>query len=467
MSQQQQSTANPNPTKPIQDRREQFRSLADAYQQGFCVMRPGQLSGHARRLHMRATILEDHASRIDEKAGDAQAKFEKLAGSPFSFFRGTSLLFHRDMAGEDAHMPTVLLQGDLHPENFGIMPNADNTPIFSVNDFDDVYYGPFTWDLKRGTTGFMLGAREAGGFGVGHQRKIARRFIEGYIQGTEFYATHETEDRDEFRIDNSPPIIQKLFDKALKKSRKSWLWDRYLDDAGLGFRSSEELTPISHRREEFQKYLQALAKKNRIRRGGRAGALKVKDVAIRHGQGTASLGLERYYLLVEGPLQDASDDLIIEFKRARRSALDGLIPSGGFHAGEMGDRIAHGQSVHLANGDVFYGEMEIDGLSFMTRERAPFRKSMKLEKLSKKAWKAYAHACGQVLALAHARSDDAGQLDYDIEPAILEAMGPTGLFIEDTLNFASEALERLLQDHDYFRQDHALGAFTVVGKVYR
>lgn len=453
-------------TKKMGDRRDSFQALARAFAQGACTMRPGQLTGHARRLHVRATIIEDHASRIDEKAEGAQAKFSKLTDSLFGFFRGTSLLFHRDMAGEDARMPTVLVLGDVHPENFGIMPNADNVPIFSVNDFDDVYYGPFTWDLKRGTTGFMLAAQEEGGHGPKQQRKIARRFLEGYIEGISFYATHETEDRAEFRPDNSPKIIRKLFEDA-QESRKSWLWDRYLDESGLGFRANDEFTPISSRRNEFQKYINALGKKNKIGKSGRAGDLQVKDVAIRHGQGTASLGLSRYYVLLEGPSKDASDDLIIEFKRARHSALEGLVPEQNFDAGDQGDRIAHGQSVHLAQGDVFYGEVEIDGMSFMSRERAPFRNSMDLDDLSKKSWKKYAHACGLALAQAHARSDEAGHLDYDIEPAILEAMRPHKLFIDDILEFADEALERLRQDHAYFQRDCKLGAFTTVAKTYR
>ena len=453
-------------TEKMGDQREAFSALARDFPERACVMRPGQLTGHVRRLHVRATIIEDHARRIDEKAEGADAKFAKLAGSLFSFFRGTSLLFHRDMAGEDARMPTVLVLGDVHPENFGIMPNADNVPIFSVNDFDDVYYGPFTWDLKRGATGFMLAAQEAGGHGRKQQRKIARHFLKGYIQGISFYAAHETEGRDEFRPDNSPGIIRKLFEEA-EESRESWLWDRYLNESGRGFRANDEFTPVSTRRDEFQQYINALGKKNKIGKTGRVGDLHVKDVAIRHGQGTASLGLSRYYVLLEGPGKDASDDLIIEFKRARRSALDGLVPEHDFDAGDQGDRIAHGQSVHLAQGDVFYGEMEIDGMSFMSRERAPFRHSVDLDDLSKKSWKEYAHACGLALAQAHARSDEAGQLDYDIEPAILDAMKPHELFIDDILDFAAEAFQRLRQDHAYYRRDYELGAFTMVAKTYR
>jgi uncharacterized protein (DUF2252 family) len=429
-------------------------------------MRPSELEGHARRLHVRNTILEDHAKRIDERARGADEKFEKLAGSVFSFFRGTSLLFHRDMAGEDARMPTVLVLGDVHPENFGIMPNADNVPIFSVNDFDDVAYGPFTWDLKRGTTGFVLAAEEEGGYGRKKQRKIGKRFLEGYIDGITFYARSETETRAEFREDNSPEIIRELFEEA-RESRERWLWDRYLDPSGRGFRANDELTPVSSRREEFQARVDELARKNEIQASGRAGELRVKDVALRRHQGTASLGLPRYYVLIEGPKKDASDDLIIEFKRARRSALEGLVPTHEFDAGSEGDRIAHGQSVHLARGDVFYGAVEIDGMSFMSRERAPFRDDVDLDELSTSEWKAYAHACGQALAQAHARSDDAGQLDYDIEPRILEAMEPTPLFLDDVLHFAEDAADRVRRDHAFFRRDHALGAFRFMQKAYR
>jgi uncharacterized protein (DUF2252 family)/uncharacterized protein YfiM (DUF2279 family) len=430
------------------------------------VMRPRNLTGQARRLHVRKTILEDHALRIDQKAEGAEEKFDKLAGCLFSFFRGTSLLFHRDMTGEDERMPTVLVLGDVHPGNFGVMPNADNVPIFGVNDFDDVIYGPFNWDLKRGATGFMLASQEIGGHGRKTRRKIVAHFVKGYHAGMRFYARHGDGAIRHMRPDNSPKVIRKLFAKS-EESRRDWLQARYLNETGLGFRANDELTPISTRIAEFQDYIDQLVAANGLDSKGRTGTLLVKDVCMRHGQGTASLGLPRYYCLLEGPSQDASDDLIIEFKRARASALEGLVPANDFHAGDRGDRIAHGQSVHLASGDVFYGAVKIDGDSFMSRERAPFRNDIDLEELSKKSWKRYARACGRALAQAHARSDGAGALDYEIEPSILEAMAPLPLFIDDMICFAEEALERLAQDHAWFRRDLELGAFDVTLKRYR
>ncbi|WP_083191365.1 DUF2252 domain-containing protein [Salipiger sp. CCB-MM3] len=454
------------PVTTMQRRTQDYAALARRVDDEAVVFRPRDLSGQARRLHVRSTIIEDHAVRIDQKAAGAEEKFNVLADSFFSFFRGTSLLFHRDMAGDDARMPTVLCLGDVHPDNFGVMPNADNVPIFGVNDFDDVIYAPFVWDLKRGAVGFLIAAEEEGDLGRKKQRKIAKKFLEGYREGMEFFAEHNTEQQSEMREDNCPDIIRPLF-KKVRRSREDWLKGRYLEETGLGFRANDELTPVSSRRDEFQKLVDKLAKQNGIEPGGRHGPLTVKDVAMRHGQGTASLGLPRFYVLLEGPSENATDDIIIEFKKARRSALEGLVPAHDFNAGDQGDRIAHGQSVHLAQGDVFYGNVEIEGESFMSRERAPFRNDADLDDFSKKEWKRYAHACGYVLAQAHARSDDLGQLDYDIEPAILQAMEPGDLFIDDMLCFAEEAVERLRRDHEMFRRDLELGAFEVTEKRYR
>jgi uncharacterized protein (DUF2252 family) len=454
------------PVAKIGSRRDAYERLATRYGCEAAVPLPTFLDGQARREHVRATIIEDHAERIDRHAQGTGEKFDKLAASRFSFFRGTALLFYRDMAGTDPRMPSVLLLGDVHPENFGIMPNRDNVPIFSVNDFDEVLYGPFSWDLKRGAVGFMLAAHEEGGHGKKRQRKIARKFIQGYIATMEKCAAMAVASDTVFRMDNSPPVICDLFDEAMKP-RETWLWDRYVDETGSGFRASDELTPISSRRDEFQALIDELAEKNELERGGRLGELRVKDVCRRHGQGTASLGLDRYYVLIEGPKRDATDDIIVEMKRARSSALLGLVPPNDFDAGDHADRIAHGQRVHLAAGDVFYGSVEIDGESFMTRERAPFREDIDLDDLSKGEWNEYAFACGQALAMAHGRSDEAGAIDYDVEPRIIEAMEPTDLFIDDILRFARASFKRIKRDHRCFRRDHRMGAFERLPRRYR
>ena len=81
-----------------------------------------------------------------------------MAASAFAFYRGTACLFYHDLertaASGAARTWTsaprrVWIHGDLHAENFGTYMDSNGRLIFNVNDFDEAYVGPFTWDLKR------------------------------------------------------------------------------------------------------------------------------------------------------------------------------------------------------------------------------------------------------------------------------------------------------------------------------
>ena len=460
----------PSDQTPIAERAEgrvdAYRALSERLVSHRDMVPPVLLTGEARRMHVRSTIREDHAVRIAQRATGARRKFDALAADRFVFFRGTALLFYRDMIGDDAGMPTIMALGDVHPSNFGIMPDAHGAPIFGVNDFDEAVYAPFTWDLKRGAAGFWIAAKSIAGMKRKKRARIVCAFVDGYLDAMEGFAAHATEKNDDYRMDNAPKVIRRLFADAWE-DRRAWLWDDYLDPTGRHFRADDELQPLSGEVAKFQRAVDDLAKANGIDAPGRAGELRVKDVCVRHGQGTASLGLPRYYVLIEGPSKDATDDLVIEFKRARLSALDGLTPPSDFDAGRKADRIAHGQRVQLAHGDIFYGAVEIDGESFMSRERAPFRDDIDLDELSDKTWAKYARVCGAALAQAHALSDDLGKIDYDVEPSIVAAASPRALFAADIERFAEAAAARLKRDHAMFCDDHAAGAFAEVEMHYR
>ncbi|GAB5440145.1 MAG: DUF2252 domain-containing protein [Fuerstiella sp.] len=446
----------------IASRFDAFRELAQRRAEGQMVLLPRNLPPEERRLHVRQTLREDHRQRIHQTRS-ADAKFEKLAGSVFSFFRGTCLLFYRDMAGEDAWMPTVLTLGDVHPENFGVMPSSDNTPIFGVNDFDEAYYAPFTWDIKRGAVGFMLAAREEG---VHHKKqiRIIERFVSGYLDAIAGFADDGNEVELQVRLDNAPPLIQDLL-KDSQEDREDWL-EEYLDSKRQRFEASEEIVPVSSRVDDFQEIIDRYKKENDLDPPERAGKLKVKDVARKKGSGTASLGLPRYFVLMEGPSENGRDDLILELKQARRSALAGLAPQSQYQEHGEADRVVNAQAVHLVGGDPFYGHATIDDQSFLVRERSPFKNDIDPEDLSKKEWRSYAEICGRSLAQAHALADDSGAVEQDIEPLILEAVGARELFTADICRFADNAIERIYQDHEFFVADHELGAFRTIDRAY-
>lgn len=454
--------AHPGATRPDASRFEAFAELARRRGDGEMVPLPRMLRGEDRRIHVRQTIREDHATRIADDAEDARAKFDKLADSEFSFFRGTALLFYRDLAGEDAWMPTVLTLGDVHPENFGVMPSQDNVPIFGPKDFDEATYAPFTWDLKRGATGFLVAAREEG---VGKKARHAavRAFVHGYLDGIADFAEHGREEDLQSRLDNSPPMIQDLIREAMDDPRSEWLEDK-LDEQRREFRPSDRIVPQTSRVEEFQALVDRYTAEREL--PDRAGPLRVKDVAERKGSGTASLGLTRYWILLEGPAGDGTDDVILEMKQSRRSALAGLVPPSPYEVTGAAGRIADAHAVHLVGGDVFYGEVEFEERSFLVRERSPYKEEIDLDDLDDEEWATYATICGRAVAHAHALTDDAGQVEDEVEPRILEAVGLRDLFVDDVLRFARAALKRLRHDHAHFVADHELGAFRMRDTVY-
>ena len=448
---------------PTASRFDNFADLAQRRAEGYMVVLPRMLRGNERRMHVRQTLREDHRQRIYKSRPDADAKFSKLCSSTYSFFRGTSLLFYRDMAGEDAWMPTVLTLGDVHPENFGVMPSSDNTPIFAVNDFDEAYYAPFTWDLKRGAVGFMVAAEEQG-LSKKVRRKIVKHLVRGYLDGIEGFAKDDSERDVQTRIDNAPELIRNLL-KDAQRDRENWL-AKYLDPKRERFIASEELVPQTSRIGEFQSLVDQYRKDHVTNAPSRAGEFEVKDVAEKKGSGTASLGLPRFYVLLEGPSSDGTDDLILEMKQARRSSLAGLAPPSQYEEDGEADRVVNAQAVHLVGGDPFYGKVSIEGQSFLVRERSPFKREVDLASLSKKEWRTYADICGHSLAQAHALADESGSIKGDVEPRILEAVGNQDLFVDDILRFAQESFDRVHIDHKGFIEDFGLGAFETIDVIY-
>lgn len=442
-------------------RTEDFEKFAKSRADGELLIPPEMLDRESRRTYVRRTLREDHQYRIRNHPEAAEGKFAKLAEDLFSFFRGTALLYYRDLAGVDSHIPVVFTIGDIHPENFGVMPNEDDVPFFGVNDFDEAYFAPFTFDLRRGATGFYLAGRR-NGFNKKKCRRLVKHWTKGYIKGLVEFARDDREKRFQFRLDNSPELIKDLIEGSIV-SRDSFLKDK-IDFNTETFLTTDDVVPRSKLVGQFQGIIDDYLEKNEVYGEDLGENFHiVKDVALKRGSGTASLGLERYWVLLQGRSEDSRDNIILEMKHARTSALAGLtgqdIDSPGKEKTEAG-KIAAAHRVHLAGGDRFYGAATVDEQSFLVRERSPFKNDLDLEDLTAGKLRKYARICGKALAQTHARSDsDTGIMKGDAEKRILEAIEPR-LLVADMIRFGEHSARRLKRDWKAFRKDHRLGAFT-------
>ena len=440
------------------DRTEDFEEYAKQRSEGKIQVPPTLLTDGERRLYIRSILREDHTFRIKNKPEEASAKFDKLASSMFKFFRGTALLYYRDYAGTDTHLPIVFTIGDVHPENFGVMPNENNAPFFGVNDFDEAYFAPFSYDIKRGATGFYIACKEQG-FKKKATKKVIKSFVTGYLEGLKSFAKDDRERWHQFRLDNSPKMIKKLIEKS-QETRKSFLKDN-INFKKEEFNTTDDIVPYSKHIEDFQKVVDQYVKDNTIDISKEAkDFFKVKDVAIKKKSGTASLGLDRFWILINGPSDKKDDNIILEMKQARNSALTGL--TGMKKNKEKSNKAKHivkAHNIHLAGGDKFYGYAKYEDKSYLIRERSPFKDDIDLDDLDKNKMRKYARICGQTLAQTHARSDeDTGVSNDNAEVSILQSVH-LSLYPSDIYRFAKEATARIKKDYELFKKDHEHGAF--------
>jgi len=89
-------------------------------------------------------------------------KYQRMAASPFGFFRGAVPIMAADLSCHPNTGLVTQLCGDAHVENLGAYASLDSRIVFDLNDFDETIRGPFEWDIKRLATSLILAGREAG-----------------------------------------------------------------------------------------------------------------------------------------------------------------------------------------------------------------------------------------------------------------------------------------------------------------
>ncbi len=114
------------------------------------------MGSEQRAGHIVDVLMREFGELIAIDPAAFRRKFRKMAATPFAFYRGSASLFYADMTGDFAddrflneRTSRVWIHGDLHAENFGTYMNSSGELVFNVNDFDEAYVGPFSWDLKR------------------------------------------------------------------------------------------------------------------------------------------------------------------------------------------------------------------------------------------------------------------------------------------------------------------------------
>ncbi|MFB0842881.1 DUF2252 domain-containing protein [Paenibacillus oleatilyticus] len=426
------------------------------------------------RLTQKRLRKELLSSVLDEFDGQIMAlpeakrlqKYAKMAGSPFSFFRGTAYLFYFDVSREwfpyhsSPERPTWI-QGDLHFENFGAFRSEEGRIVYDVNDFDEGYLGSYLYDLLRMSVSAALVCRTKDMDADG-QKEAITAYLDAYANQIRRFARRKDDPRTlVFDKDRTAGPIRKLLKKTEKRIASQFLEGvTTLTRTTRRFAKSDEIVPPTpqERRmleESWPQYLQSLEWKTKRSDGYYA----IKDVAVKHGSGTASIGLDRFYVLVEGEGgEQALDDIVIEVKEVRAPVPAYFMPyNEAFwtYFGHQGKRVIVTQQAMHHEADPYLGFLTMDGRHFYVRERSPYKKRLKADKLTEREDLLSVLDCmGRITAKLHARADadmEHGLMAYHSEEEIQRAIGPdTDAFCDYIAHWAIAYAHQVEEDYALF-----------------
>ncbi|MFD8071383.1 DUF2252 domain-containing protein [Streptomyces sp. NPDC059718] len=421
------------------------------------------------------TTDEERGERILEVFGTAfgellaadpaafRVKFRKMAASAFAFYRGTACLYYADLADAkdggpflDERTSRVWIHGDLHAENFGTYLDANGRLIFNVNDFDEAYVGPFTWDLQRFAASIAL---------IGYSKALADDLISGLVRS---YATAyrervralaQGEAVPALTLDSAQGPLLEALRHARSQTRFGLLdsmteiraWDRRFGAGG----GAVELDGGTREKvlRAFEAYLDTLPETSRINPESH----RVKDVVGRRGVGIGSAGLPSYNILLEGHTDALENDVVIYMKQGQTPAVSRHItdPAVRDYFRHEGHRTVISQRALQAHADPYLGWTELDGVGQLVAEVSPYAVDLDWSDLDDpEQIEAVVADLGRATAGMHAAADDESGhslVPFSTEDAIDAAIARDEEgFTESLVEFAHSYGARARADHQIF-----------------
>jgi uncharacterized protein (DUF2252 family) len=390
-------------------------------------------------------------------------KFRKMAASPFAFYRGSASLFYADLTAAyaddsflDERTSRVWIHGDLHAENFGTYMNSSGVLVFNVNDFDEAYVGPFSWDLKRFSASVAL---------IGYQKALSDDSISELV--TAFAGSYLTELRaiasggddaiGSITLENADGVLRRVLQEARLNTRVELLAGQTtIDDYERRFSLLDGVYEVDDQtagqvKAAFERYLGTLPD------AGRPGAANIKDIKLRKGVGIGSAGLPSYNMLLEGNTQALENDVIIYMKQAQVPAVarwidDDRVRSYFLH---QGHRTAESQRALQAHADPWLGYTELNGVGQLVAEVSPYAADLDWSDVNEPEELTGVIAdLGRAVARMHSVADDESShdlVDFSTEEAIVAAVDKDEAgFVRHLVDFAHRYGDQAREDHQDF-----------------
>jgi uncharacterized protein (DUF2252 family) len=426
-------------------------TYAARYEQGILLRRKtpretqAELNNYPGRNPV-ALLAEGDKARVPELVPE---RYKRMLVSPFTFLRGAATVMAQDLAHAPRAGINVQACGDCHLMNFGAFATPEELILFDINDFDETLPGvDFTVDLKRLAASVAVAGLDAK-FPGRRARTAAAATVEAYRLHMRSLAKLSPLEIWHSRIE-LPREIKHLDDPALRRRLEA-----ILHKAGRSLERDDNFPhlvkgddKIADKRPTIYHFNRKTDPRDRVdphevfasyRRRLSPALLylldryDLKDTAFK-AVGVGSVGT---FCAVSLFMSGDGTPLFLQFKEARKSALECLGPK---FSGHPGRRVVEGQRAMQAASDIFLGwtEDEISGRHFYVRQLKNRHLGSIGELVEEQALINYARLCGRTLARAHARSGD---------PAMMAGyMGKSEALDDALASFAMAYAKRTRQD---------------------
>jgi uncharacterized protein (DUF2252 family) len=380
-------------------------------------------------------------------------KWQRMAASPFGFFRGAVPVMAADLAVLPHTGIFTQLCGDAHVRNLGAYAASDGRLVFDINDFDETIRGPFEWDLKRLATSIILAGREAGVKNVGCG-EAAAVLLRSYRRSIHAFARMPVLDLARFqvhRLQRITPVSQVL--RKAERATPLYNMER-LTQPPPGPVKAGKGAPPAHRIFIERKPLQFRLPPAKARgvldslslyresllpeRQHFLDQYRPLDVAFRV-VGTGSVGLRDYIVYLEG--NGSGDPLFLQIKEEPGSAYAPYLGEIGAPQ-HQGRRVAQGQRAMQFLSDMMLGWTTINNRQYLVRQLNDHKASIEIEDLKGGGLAQYAEMCGELLSRGHARSGD--------PLALAGYIGTSDRFNDAVVNFAVDYANQTELDYHAF-----------------
>jgi hypothetical protein len=409
----------------------------------------GVYTADPNRLDPVDQLIAQDANRLQELV---PIRYGRMLASPFAFLRGAAAVMIADIAAAPTTGIPVQVCGDMHLSNFGVYASAERNLVFSINDFDEAYPGPWEWDLKRLVASAVVAGRYLGGGSQGDPGRTralcqdaVRAVVESYADHLQTYANmgyldlwYDTITEDEL-LEKLPEDNEKDARRMLAKAREQnhlqvleemtdLVDDRHhlIESPPLVMRADSPAVM-----DDLESLLRDYGASLSGDRQFLLARYRLLDVAHKV-VGVGSVGTRCWVLYLEG--KDANDPLFLQVKEARPSVLAPYAAAHHDDSGtgtrstrsesiperfakrlptyHQGRRVVIGQKLIQGSPDIFLGWGSLHGIHYYVRQLRDMKGGFKLEpdKFQASNLPDYGILCGWALALAHAKSGDAALL---------------------------------------------------------